>query len=1677
MKTSFTKLLVLLFISVLVCTNALSSDVTFRATVKSTENEAIPRVYVKIYIPGNNIAIDSMFTDNEGFLERVLKFGGHVSVQDLRPGSDIIIKKLSPNIISREVTESYIEYDYPGIPELLFIDLFGRTYSNHSELSSGIYFYCIRFDDGNHSELNRMVVTENGMVDIKLVPVIRPGNSRFKSGTTIIEDPDQFIAAFIKDGYVTKQDTISIDASIITRNYQLTAADKPTANFTYSGDLLVGEPVVFNASASYGANGEDLTYTWDFGNGKKGQSSSIPHVYLATGDYLVALTVTGNFGASHSISKVITIGQDIVPSDFTGLIKGYISDENLVNVSGATVSLIEGDVSEVSDNSGIITLSDLPVGVPLHLKITKTGYVNQVVTINVPADTKEGLFFTTLNKRAATITLPNIEFGGTINGADGALLSLPFDGLLKPDGSVATGNISVSVTPVDVANNTSSFPGTFNAYRSEGEEGVLLSLGVSEYNFQQGGQPLQLAPGKIATVHIPIYTSGAKVGDKIPLWSINEDNGTWVEEGIGTVVVSQDSPTGLAMKAEIGHLSWWNCDKFDDPRDKDGICYRLECSSAICVREVVPCWWSGAFRDETKKASKSPGQNEKPPVFEVRDFVPASGKKLLFPSNSDVYIKAMAFGDEGELMTGNYTLRTDDEADTIKVELFSVDQPGDTVDLAIDSTMEKYLDTNKIMYFRVNIPETKLYRICLAQGSIPKLYSGIYYVKHATGVINNGEVDGSFNYFLANQGTLFVKVTMTPDGYAGNFKIGVYDLHAVPITENDSISDSLTVQKPLQFYSLQPENNTVLIVRCYQDNTTNDNYLTFISPVGKLLKRKGIYSPIYATEGIFTSIISKDSIYYFEISGDPDGVYTLITREDEQPEIIYGDTINSSLEFKEDIDLYHFTGAKDDMVSIICTKPNFDLLNGIFELLDVNGDRIVVKNIEYYSYTNKDIEIIYKLPSDGVYKILVSSNSDDDGSYQLVLNNVTYDALNYNALTVLDVTPQTDYYFTLAIPQGKCTNFTLLTNEGSSGTFNIWSVNSIKITDNISFQARVYYSYTDILAEGTYYLKILTSTATRLYINILEARNLDFNEKGYVQFRDTIEQLNSVNAYYISGSPGDGVHAILKQIDDTSYPNNITLTCFPQASKERYYLDAQEMGSHSLDSAILYEAAKSLSGTSKKIWAFIVSAESTGNYDLNFHHVPASDEIKVDNDFVEYPDAQTSSLIAAGYAVRNGGKILVANGEYSSYLAVTVKSDNIQFTGQDKENVRINNVYDYSYKYGLYFDCDGASISNLTISSGVNNSITALLGGNNITFENINIKPLEGRSTVYGRINGGGTNMIIRNVTAVNAKECLNIGSDNGIIENCNLSTDYTTITCSGKNLIVRKNNILVNKSYRAIWVESAGGVGNYLIDSNYIEINNNIGPDLGIIKIQENGISTSNNVSYVRNNIIITAGTAAGIYAIIGNPPSKIIIENNTYKCTYPAGGWGIYIANGRTDGTSSIIVRNNIFDGLASKEAIQITGVDEISENQFYGLYNNNFRMADDAVQDTNNYFMYIRGMEPTLPTDTTDVYIANNIFQANGFSYFVKCQANFSFYSDYNVVYNFRKYIGSNGTIIGSTHDIAADPLFTDDDLHIGVSSSAIDNGAPSDLFPFMPGVDRNGTTRPQGAGNDIGADETD
>ena len=503
-----------------------TTKLNFTTEITSTENVPIPDVYIKIYLPEIVYAVDSFFTDGEGKTEKELSINFGTGLPFFKAGKEafFITKALSPNIASSKISNYFLEYSHQKEGRLSFMDVQGRIYPNHTELEAGIYFYFLDFEDGQKSELNKFIVSEKCVLNVglrnnKQSQQNQPNNSR-KS-----ELENRIIIEVLKDGFITQKDTIPVETTEIERNYQLEFAMLPTAGFSWSGELKVGKPVIFDASSSYGANAESLVYSWDFGDRLKGQSAGIPHVYSNPGEYLVKLTVRGDFGAKHSLSKTISIEASATAVHSDGIINAYINDEDGTSLENVKLSLVEEEMEGFTNENGVAYLAGLPVGIPVHLKITKDDYVNQMVEVTVPEDSKQADIFISLKSRMPAILLSNAEFGGDVMGIEGAKLKLPVEALVKQDGSVAKGDVTVNVTPIDVAFEAESFPGSFEAFRDDGEDGVLLSYGVSEFHFKQGEEELQLAEGKTAIVHIPIYTGGATLGDEIPLWSVNEENG------------------------------------------------------------------------------------------------------------------------------------------------------------------------------------------------------------------------------------------------------------------------------------------------------------------------------------------------------------------------------------------------------------------------------------------------------------------------------------------------------------------------------------------------------------------------------------------------------------------------------------------------------------------------------------------------------------------------------------------------------------------------------------------------------------------------------------------------------------------------------------------------------------------------------------------------------------------------------------------------------------------------------------------------------------------------------------------------------------------------------------------------------------------------------------------------
>ncbi|SEL80476.1 Por secretion system C-terminal sorting domain-containing protein [Aquimarina amphilecti] len=80
----------------------------------------------------------------------------------------------------------------------------------------------------------------------------------------------------------------------------------PQANFDMSVTSGVAPLIVsFDASASFDANGDDLEYLWDFGDGTTGDSVNSTHTYNLAGEYIISLTVSDGVLSDNQTTTLI----------------------------------------------------------------------------------------------------------------------------------------------------------------------------------------------------------------------------------------------------------------------------------------------------------------------------------------------------------------------------------------------------------------------------------------------------------------------------------------------------------------------------------------------------------------------------------------------------------------------------------------------------------------------------------------------------------------------------------------------------------------------------------------------------------------------------------------------------------------------------------------------------------------------------------------------------------------------------------------------------------------------------------------------------------------------------------------------------------------------------------------------------------------------------------------------------------------------------------------------------------------------------------------------------------------------------------------------------------------------------------------------------------------------------
>ncbi|MCB9531792.1 MAG: carboxypeptidase regulatory-like domain-containing protein [Myxococcales bacterium] len=221
-------------------------------------------------------------------------------------------------------------------------------------------------------------------------------------------------------------------------------------------------------------------------------------------------------------------------------------------VAGATVQI--GSATATTDAQGRYAASASPGSV--LVRVAADGFVAGVRSADVVQGSGSALDFRLL-ERADPVAV-DAAAGGTVAGARGAQVVIPAGALVDDSGSVASGTVSVYLTPIDpgVDAELDAAPGDFEARTLAGGTVQIESFGMVDLTIlDAAGQELNVASGSSLTLSIPAPAGASDLPAELPSWSFDETAGVWRQEGTLTL-----DGGGAHYVGEIPHLSFWNAD-------------------------------------------------------------------------------------------------------------------------------------------------------------------------------------------------------------------------------------------------------------------------------------------------------------------------------------------------------------------------------------------------------------------------------------------------------------------------------------------------------------------------------------------------------------------------------------------------------------------------------------------------------------------------------------------------------------------------------------------------------------------------------------------------------------------------------------------------------------------------------------------------------------------------------------------------------------------------------------------------------------------------------------------------------------------------------------------------------------------------------------------------------------
>ena len=164
--------------------------------------------------------------------------------------------------------------------------------------------------------------------------------------------------------------------------------------------------------------------------------------------------------------------------------------------------------------------------------------------------------------RVGVATDVAVAAGGTVTvPSSTARVVLPASAVQRANGSIPTGNMTVRVTPINPAVDSSTMPGDFTTLVA-GAPASIDSFGALGVTLRDAaGEALNLRPGSTSTIRIPLGSRSANPPATIPLFYFDNATGRWIQEGSATLV---GSGATAYYEGTVTHFSTWNADRVSE---------------------------------------------------------------------------------------------------------------------------------------------------------------------------------------------------------------------------------------------------------------------------------------------------------------------------------------------------------------------------------------------------------------------------------------------------------------------------------------------------------------------------------------------------------------------------------------------------------------------------------------------------------------------------------------------------------------------------------------------------------------------------------------------------------------------------------------------------------------------------------------------------------------------------------------------------------------------------------------------------------------------------------------------------------------------------------------------------------------------------------------------------------